>query len=262
MNKAVKAVKSVILYHRSYRKLSGSLRISLLEFLLIALPLSLSIVFFYPDITRFVCGITQAVLAPFFPRDVLKIVQLPYIIGTASIIDLPSTYPSFFFSLANAFVYLVLLVLIPAIKKAKHIFIFVIVVSFINFVSSLYFLFSPYRFPYEAVDYSELYIKQQVSIWFFVPIIMGLAILPLPSTLISKGVTMLTTFFYSLIFGTLRYMVFLFVLTKASLLYMAMLFFVLGPLVDFIYIVGIYSVHVARLAKKMKGDFASWKWLY
>jgi len=91
---------------------------------------------------------------------------------------------------------------------------------------------------------------------------MGLAVLPLPSSLVSKCVTLGITFCYSLVFGTLRYAVFLFVLTKASLLYMAVLFFVLGPLVDFVYIVGIYGVHVTRLAKKMRGDYASWKWSY
>ncbi len=257
-----KEPKSVILYHRSYRKVPGSAKMFFLQFFIIALPLSLIIVFWYPEITHTVCRIADAMLAPFFPPDTIRTLHLPYVIGDAFLLDLPSKYPSLVFSVINALVSLFFLVFLPTVKSSKHIFIFLIVVAFINFVSSLFFTFVPYRFPYETVDYSELYIKQQISIWFFVPIIMGLAVLPLPSSLASKCITMLVTFCYSLIFGTLRYAVFLFILTKASLLYMAVLFFVLGPLVDFVYIVGIYSVHVTRLAKKMKGDFASWKWSY
>ena len=254
--------KSIILYHRSYRKITRSLRVFLLQFLVIALPFSLSMVFCYPQITHTVCIFAQAVLVPFFSPDALRVIKLPYVVGNVFLIDLPSKYPSIFFSLVNSLVCLFLLVLLPVIRSAKHVFIFLIAVCFINLISSLYFIFFPYHFPYEAVDYSELYIKQQVSIWFFVPIIMGLSILPLPSTLTSKMITMLVTFFYSLIFGTVRYVVFLFILANASLLYMAVLFFVLGPLVDFIYIVGIYSVHVTILSKKIRSDFTSWNWLY
>jgi hypothetical protein len=257
-----KEAKEIILYHRSYRKVAGSMWDFFLQFLLIAVPLSLVIVFFYPQITQTVCVIARALLAPYYPDDALRIIQIPFIMGPTSILDLPSKYPSVLFCTINALVSLILLVLLPAVKNAKHLYIFVIVVLFINFMSSLFFMFFPYRFPYEVVDYSEFYMKQQINIWFFVPIIMGLAILPLPSDLTSKSATLLITFCYSLVFGTTRYVVFLFILTKASLLYMAVLFFVLGSLVDFIYIVGIYSVHVTMLAKKMKGDFASWKWLY
>lgn len=257
-----KAVKSVILYHRSYRKISGSPWTFLLAFVCIALPLSLAIILFHPEISRMLSLVAQAVLTPYFPQDTLRIIESPYITRNVFLLELPSAYPTLLFSIGNALASLALLALLPGITRAKHVFIFLIVVAFINFLSSLFFTFFPYRFPYEAVDYSELYIKQQLSIWFFVPVIMGLAVLPLPSTLASKVATILFTVCYSLVFGTARYAVFLFVLSKISLLYMAVLFFVLGPLIDFVYIVGVYSVHVAWLAKKMKGDFATWKWSY
>jgi hypothetical protein len=257
-----KTAKSIILYHRSYRKVSGSPGIFALEFLLFALPLSILVVYHFPELTRAMSHIAQTVLVPYFPRDVLTIVQVPYINMQVFFVDLPSVHPSRVFSSVNAAVSLALLVLLPRIKHAKHVFIFLVAIAFIHTVSSLFFTFFPYRFPYQAVDYSELYVKQQIGIWFFVPIIMGLAILPLPSTVSSKIVTLGAACCYSVIFGTVRYVVFLYILTKTTILSMAILFFVLGPLVDFVYIVGIYSVHVARLAKKMKGDFASWKWLY
>jgi hypothetical protein len=254
--------KSVILSHRSYRKISTSARPFVFQFFFIAVPLSLMVVFFYPEITMAVCEIARTILSPSFDRDALRIVSYTYVIGHASYITLPGTFPSILFSFINAIVSLLLLVLLPAIERFKPLIIFCIVVSFIMFLSSVFFIFLPDQFPYQASDYSDLYIKQQISIWFFVPIIMGLAVLPLPSSLLSKVITMVTTFLYSLAFGTVRYVVFLFIIGKISLLYMAILFFVLGPLVDFVYIVGIYSVYAARVARNIKGNFTLWKWSY
>jgi hypothetical protein len=101
---------------------------------------------------------------------------------------------------------------------------------------------------------------QQISIWFFVPLIMGVGVMPLPGTIMSKIATMIVTYIYSLAFGAFRYVVFLFILSKISLLYMSILFFVLGPLLDFVYVVGIYSVYVTKLAARIQEDYSLWKW--
>jgi hypothetical protein len=257
-----KSAKSIISYHRSYRKMSATPGRFTLEFLLYAVPLSLMVMLFFPALTHAVSRIALTALTPFYPDNALSLVNVPYLTRTAFHVDLPSVHPSRVFAAVSACVSLLLLVVLPGIRHAKHVFIFLVVVFFINAVSSLFFTFFPYRFPYEASDYSELYIKQQIGIWFFVPLIMGLAVLPLPASTLSKFSTLTATFFYSLVFGTLRYVVFLYILTKATLLCMALLFFVFGPLVDFIYIVGIYSVYAARLANKLKGNYTTWKWLY
>jgi hypothetical protein len=257
-----KEAKAIILYHRSYRKVAGSVASFFLLFFVMALPLSFIVAFFFSPMSHAVSAIAHYVLVPLFPPDTVRITQVPFLNSSVFLVDLPGSHPSVLFSVVNALICLLLLVVLPARQHAKHVFIFLIVICFINLVSSVYFAFFSHRFPYEVVDYSELYIKQQIGIWFFVPVIIGISILPLPSTLRSKAATLVGAFCYSLVFGTVRYAVFLFVLAKASLLYMAVLFFVMGPLIDFIYIVGIYSLHVTRLAKKMRSDFASWKWLY
>jgi len=233
-----------------------------MQFFMFAFPLSLMVAILFPVMTHALSRMAQAVLAPYFPPDTLTVVQNPFLNRTAFFLALPSVHPSKLFAAVNAVVSLIILFMLPRLRHAKHVFIFLVVVFFINIVSSLFFTFFPERFPYQASDYSELYIKQQVGIWFFAPLIMGLAILPLPASALSKLATLGAAFCYSLVFGTIRYIAFLFILTKATLLCMAILFFVFGPLVDFIYIVGIYSVYVTRLAKKLKGDFTTWKWLY
>jgi hypothetical protein len=114
-----KAAKSVIRHHRSYRKIFDSVRFFFLQFLFIALPFSLIIALFYPEITRTVCLIAHVTRSPYFPLDAVSIVETPYVIRDIYIIDLPGRFPSIPTSLINAIVCLILLVCLPRIEKAK-----------------------------------------------------------------------------------------------------------------------------------------------
>lgn len=256
--------KTIIRYHRSYRKLMGSVQLFCIQFFLCVIPLSAITLFWYPQITHAVCLIAEAILSPYFFADTVRIVEIQYIegFGNVSFLSLPGQFPTAFFSMINALICLLLLTILPRIETAKPLIIFMIMLAFVHFLSSLFFLISPSLFPYDATDYSQLYMAQQIGIWFFVPLVMGIAVMPLPSSLTSKCFTMVITYLYSLLFGTVRYAIFIFILAKVSLLYMPILFFALGPLIDFVYIVGIYSIYVTRLANKISGEFTLWKWQY
>ena len=68
---------------------------------------------------------------------------------------------------------------------------------------------------------------------------------------------------YSIVFGTVRYMVFLYFLYRFSMIYMALFYFMIGPMFDFLYLVMIYAVFVNRMIgvyDSRKGKEA-WKWL-
>lgn len=256
--------KTLMLFHRSYRKLPGSFLISLIQFVLLAVPFSVLTLFFYPDFTLAMCRGVGYVIAAELPQAMVQISTTPFIdsIGNISFLYLSGGHPTFYFSLANAIVCLLLLLILLNMKSSLPSVIFLIIIASIHLISSLFFVFVPDRFPYEVVDYSRLYMLQEISIWFFTPLIMGFGIMPLPSTLAAKIVTIAITYIYSLLFGFIRYTVFLYILAKASLIYMALLFFAFGPLIDFVYIVGIYSFHVARLAHRIKDDYRLWKWQY
>jgi hypothetical protein len=98
--------------------------------------------------------------------------------------------------------------------------------------------------------------------WLFIPLILGMAFLPLPASIFPKLLLIAFALIYSVIFGTLRYIIFLFIISKFSVIYMALLFFAFGPLIDFVYIVGIYCFYTSKLAKNLKGSETVWKWLY
>ena len=256
------SAKSVILYHRSYRVVQGSFWLVLAQILLFVIPVSLCSVIFYPEITRTLCQVAQEILTPHYPAESLYIVEEQFLtfIDDFSYLHLPSTSPTPFLCLVNVLVCGVLLLFLPRVEKFKPIMIFLTMITVVHLSSSLFFLFAPESFPYDATEYSRLYILQQISIGFFVPIIMGAAVMALPASLPSRCAMVVLTYLYSLLFGSLRYIVLLYLLEVSSLLYMAVLYFITGPLIDFIYITGIYSVFAARVAKNMKGDARLWKW--
>ena len=262
-NKDNKDSKLVILYHRSYRKLPGSTRRFLFQFVFFALPLSLLTILFYPYITEQICILTKNVLTPYFYEGSLTIFSREYIepIGPIYYIDLPESFPTLIFSLFNAVLTIIGLIVLPRINNSlKPFFIFVTFMLVVHLVSSLYFIVVPEHFPYTAADYSVLYMLQEISIWFFVPIIMGLAILPLPAGVFLKIFTLVFIYVYSMVFGVVRYILFLLIISKVSMIYMGILFFALGPLIDFIYITGTYTLFVNYIAQKTGDDFSVWRW--
>ncbi|WP_371381303.1 hypothetical protein [Sporomusa aerivorans] len=254
--------KSVILYHRSYRKLPGSVQLFLLQFVCMAVPLAALTAYNYPKLTHAICLLAETILSPFYAHDTVMITQGPFLaaVGYLNFLNVPGKYPTFGFSIVNFAISLVLLLFLVYFCKPRPLNICLIPIVTVHMLASCFFAVSPNLFPYDTADYSYLYMVQQISILLFVPFIMGVALLPLPSGTMTKFLTMIATYLYSLTFGTVRYVAILYFLSKASLLYMALLFFAFGPLLDFAYIVGIYSIHVTWLAKKIKGDFSLWRW--
>jgi hypothetical protein len=254
--------KTLIYYHRAYKKITGSSWLFFLEFILITIPLSLIILLIYPVITAQMSLFMYKFLSPYYANDLIVLATKPFLIGDVSIVTVPGSYPTVLTCLINFLVCVAMIFLLPKTKIARNIAIIFVFWVVIQLTSVLFFSITPFEFPYTVGDYSELYIKTEVSMWFFIPFILGIAFLPLPSSIVPKILLIILAIIYSIIFGTLRYMIFLFIISKFSVLYMAILFFAFGPLIDFVYIVGIYSSYTYYLARQLKGDEAIWKWLY
>jgi hypothetical protein len=138
----------------------------------------------------------------------------------------------------------------------------IIFISSINLISSIFFMLTPSIFPYDMENFSELYVKTEVAIWFFVPVVMGITLLLLPSSIISMFSIAVLTLLYSIVFGILRYIVFLYVLKMFSYIFMPLLFFAFGHFMDFTYMVGIYALYSSVIARKMNNrvEVGAWKW--
>jgi hypothetical protein len=254
--------KTIIYFHRSYRKITGSGKVFVIEFITVSLFLSLLILFAYPTITHHMSLAAQSVLSHYYPTGSINVLKKTFLLGDISFLDIDGTYPTALLSLINFIVSLYLVIYLPTVKRDKNIAIYLLFLAAINLVSALFFTISPSEFPYTASEFSEFYIKSEISMWLFIPFILGLAVLLLPSRFFSKLMLILFAVVYSVVFGTLRYIIFLFIVSKFSVIYMALLFFAFGPLIDFIYIVGIYSYYGNRLAKTLKNNDSVWKWSY
>jgi hypothetical protein len=254
--------KALIYYHRAYRKITGSGRVFLYELMAICLPLSLLILFAYPLITVQMSHIAQAVLSSYYTSDSIKVIDKAFLLGKVSYISVSGLFPSKLFSIINLVISFGMIVILPRVKRNKNIAIYIVFLAGINLLSSIFFSLDPNDFPYSATDFSELYVKAEIGMWLFIPFILGMAFLPLPAPLLPKLLLIAATLVYSLVFGTLRYVIFIFIVSKLSILYMALLFFAFGPLIDFVYIVGIYCFYNSKLAHNLKGSESVWKWSY
>lgn len=254
--------KTIIYYHRAYRKITRSGWLFFIEMSAICVPLSFAVLFGFPLLTEPMSYIARSVLSSCYPPGIIQIVEKSFLWEKVSVVSLPGAYPSGLTIIINLVVSLFMVLFLPRVKKGKNIAIFFLFLAGINLVSAFFFIFAPFDFPYTATEFSEFYIKAEISIWLFIPLILGMAFLPLPSSVYPKLILIVLTLIYSIIFGTLRYIVFLFIISKFSVIYMALLFFAFGPLIDFVYIVGIYCFYNSRLAMTLKGNESVWKWSY
>jgi len=242
--------KDNVFYHRAYKKIIINDKYIFLKFLFLILPISIAILFLYPDITFLMNWFARSVLLSSFPSIDIKIIEEPYMFSKVYILDLPGKYPSPLLSFCLFLFSLVSIFFIPKTKISGPIVAWIIFASFINLLSSIYFILMPFIFPYDIKNFSELYVKTEVSIWLFVPIIMGMTLMLLTSNILPKFFIVAITVLYSLIFSILRYTVFLYVLKKFSYIFMPLLFFFFGPLMDFVYIVGAYSLYASIINKQ------------
>jgi hypothetical protein len=254
--------KTVIYFHRSYRKISGSGWLFLLTLMAVGLLFSVAMFLSYPYLTKWISWVAATVLSPYHPPGSIYVIEKEFVWKDVSFLAIHGATPSGVTIFANTIISVVMIVLMTLIKRYKNIAVFIIFLAVLHLVSSLFFMFYGDVFPYTGTEFSELCIKSQIGIWLFIPFILSMAFLALPAPIFSRLAVLVVTILYSLVFGTTRYIVFLFLVSKFSSIYMAILYFAFGPLVDFVYIVGIYSVYNCRLAKTLKNKQSVWKWAY
>ena len=259
--------KNTIFYARTYRRFNPDLKRQILFALLFVLPALILYLLFYPLITRVVSEWASGVLADALgaasPYPIGAHEYIPFF-GPVSYVALSSLYPSMTLVLATAAVCLVACVILTTGKRrGLPMSIFLLFGVGVQFVSCLFFFIDGSVFPYVETDYSVLYMLQQAGIWLFFIIIAGFVVgfisyggIPL------KIVTFLGILLYSFVFGCARYVVYLFIIAKFSSLFMATLFFALGPFFDFLYLVFFYSLYVDRLNTKLgrRDKVEVWRW--
>lgn len=255
--------KKQIYYSRTYRRLRADRRQSLILFLVVVIPSLAAMIFFMPEITLLFCRVAARVLGR---AGVITVRQAMYnqLFGNIHYLASVAGRPSAWMCLCNVGVCLAGMVLCMALPtRNRPVSIYLIFNAAIHLISSLWFLFAGWDFPYEATDFSQLYLIQEVGIW-VVFLVMTTGVTSILGTL-GLGYKLLTVaavMAYSWVFGLVRYIVFLYLMRRYTMLYMTVMYFTFGPMFDFLYLVMIYGWFINRMVKlyeSAKGK-EEWEW--
>lgn len=263
---SVVAEKVMIYYTRTYRHLKSNILKSVLFLVLLVLPVFLLTALNLYRITHFISSFGVSILGSLFPGIPMVITKDYFsFLGEIEYISTPTIYPDMSLILLNFLIVVALMIILgTGGRKGRPVAIFAMLSSVVHLVNCIYFIFAQNYFPYEAYQFSNLYIKQQIGIWLTFILLAGVVTAFLGNRgYLYKILTFFTIMIYSFVFGTIRYVLFLFLLQKFSVLYMAPMYFVFGPLFDFLYFVIIYAVFVDKMVKVYntgagRGD---WQWL-
>lgn len=262
--------KNRIFFSRTYRHFAPESKKQWVFLLAVVLPCLVVFLFFFTELTFALSTWVRDSLTSFFPSDSIDIDYRRFlpIFGGVYFVRLPNKLPSGEETAINLIITLsAIFAILFAFRHKKGgtpVSIYALIVLLLHLVSCIFFLFAKEYFPYTVSEYSELYMLQQVGLWLAFLFLAGVI-----SGVFGYGKTggRLLLFFgiiaYSIVFGCVRYLAFLFILSKASTLYMTSLFFSLGPMFDFIYFVFLYSIFInSRIEHFNYGEgLADWQWM-
>lgn len=230
-------------YPRFGRTLKFNKYLFLLQSTFLVVVFEFLVAYFLQDYFKLLSSITKSFLADSYTAS-YKLLNFTIEYSTPYG-RLPTAQESLIYFIVSL---LLLLFLISRLNPlSKFISAWLMYITFVYLVSSLYFLFFLDKFPYTEKEFAKLYTLQQTGTFIFIPIILGLSLSiftfswlnPLLNTF-----TVAITLLYSSVFGGVRYIIFTYILKELSYIHMPAMFFLFGPLLDFIYIVSFYSLCV------------------
>ncbi len=257
-------MKDQIYFHLANKKLARFRRGPvLLLFLMVGILDVCLAVFHQPVLERFVGIVARLAAYCGIPTTVTTWTFLPTWVMRMPVLDAPGAFPSQRFALIAFVISLLLVVVMPRIRPLpKVIRVYVVFLALLNLASSAFFVLTPHLFPYDVLDFSLLYMGTQFGMWLLVPVVMGVVLAPVPSPALEKFLVILLTVVYAAVFGAVRYASFLYLLSTITVLHMSAMFFALGPLIDFVYMVAIYSVYVSIVALRLRDRPEIWRWSF
>lgn len=258
-------IKQHIYYSPIYRHLKPKYKMMGIYFFLFTLPIASLFLLFHTDISLWMAQFANQALAIILPdvQTSIRSIESTGFFGTISYVVLPSNAPTVRFALVNLVVSVLLFLVAAKVNRP-----FLPITLFIRFLltyhilSCVFVILTSGDFPYSLATYSELYMKQQMGIWFAFILISGMIAGYISHSGFSKYAMLLSLVSYSFVFGVLRYIVFLGFLYQASSLYLTILYFGFGPIVDFLYLVLIYSIYMSRLTRHFEENRScvTWHW--
>jgi len=253
-------LKNRIYYGRAYRKLPEISRIHAFTMLLFVFVVDV-LIFVFRRYLTYLAARGAWHVARFIDAGP-GLAQVNFMGTRIFAVDNMAVYPSAEFAFINLLISIVVLALLPRVQRVGAPIAYWLFYAFIvHLASSVFFVFVPQYFPYSVLELTALYMEVELVMWLLIPPIVLGSVFLYPLGVLGKITLILATLVYSFIFGVVRLAVFLFILHYGSVMFTAVFFFVLGSLVDFVYIVGFYSFYISRAAHSLSGRRDVWKWL-
>lgn len=114
---------------------------------------------------------------------------------------------------------------------------------------------------YDSNEFSILLTRTAILTWLIVPLFVGVLSALFPLTIAEQLSLLLFCSGYNFLITTIRYAVFIAILSKTGPILMADLYLLYGPLLDIVPLVAIYSMFLVRLACRLERTSEGWAWL-
>jgi hypothetical protein len=255
-------MKDRIFLHRAYKRLPGVTGRQMTGMVVVVVLFEVALVLVHEPLTSgFVAGVAAVLARCGVPTATFVAPFLPHFVEKMPVLTTAYSFPDKEFSLICLLLATLALVVVPSLHRVpRALVIYTCFFAMLTVASGAFFILAPERFPYDMSDFSRLYMGTELGIWFMVPLVMGLALGPVPAPLGEKALVLLVNLAYSLVFGAVRFAAFVVILREASVFFMAGLFFALGPFVDFVYVVAFYSLYLNHVSLRMRGSEGTWQW--
>ena len=255
-------MKDRIFLHRAYKRLPGVTWRQMAGMVVIVGLFKAGLVLWHEPLTSgFVAAVAAVLTRCGVPSATFVAPFLPHLVETMPVLTTAYSFPGKEFSLICLLLATLALVVVPSLRRLpRALVIYTCFFAMLTVVSGAFFILVPELFPYDMSEFSRLYMGTELGIWFMLPLVMGLALGPVPAPLAEKALVILVNLAYSLVFGAVRFATFVIVLREALVFFMAGLFFALGPFVDFVYVVAIYSLYLNHVSLRMRGSERTWQW--
>jgi hypothetical protein len=106
-----------------------------------------------------------------------------------------------------------------------------------------------------------LYVHAITLTWVVIPVFLGIASMVFPFNPFDRIALALICLVWDIIFATIRYAVFLYILAHSGAVTMAGLYLIYGPLLDCLPIIAILSLFLVTLSHRIRSSGETWSWL-
>lgn len=114
---------------------------------------------------------------------------------------------------------------------------------------------------YDSNEFSVLMLRTAMLTWLVIPIFVAVLSILFPFNPLEQLLLLLLSIAYNVVITSVRYAVFIAVLSRTGPILMADLYLLYGPLLDIVPLIAIYSMFLVGVAKRLERSSEEWAWL-